>query len=337
VITAVFPATATTISVAAVAGVTKPVRGATPVTTTTAGTGYTGTVSWSGSPSTFAGATSYTATIILTATSGYTLTGVSANFFTVAGATSVTHSADSGVITAVFPATYKICNRSGFATCNQGDTGPGGGTIFYISTDGFNCGPTHTNTGSPTGNRCYYLEVAPSGWNQTINDPDTAWARALNADISEITNISARALVHNNAAEIGLGYKNSIAIVSQNNNYGGSSIYAAALAREYSGGTLTDWYLPTAAELNLLCQWNRGDTRYAMDIGLECGRGGGVINSANFGAETAGFLESNYWSSSEGDSSFAWYLDFRVSTLYLDYKYRGTGDNRKFVRPVRSF
>jgi hypothetical protein len=265
------------------------------------------------------------------------LTGVSANFFTVAGATSVTHSADSGVITAVFPATYKICNRSGFATCNQGDTGPGGGTIFYISTDGFNCGPTHTNTGSPTGNRCYYLEVAPSGWNQTINDPDTAWARALNADISEITNISARALVHNNAAEIGLGYKNSIAIVSQNNNYGGSSIYAAALAREYSGGTLTDWYLPTAAELNLLCQWNRGDTRYAMDIGLECGRGGGVINSANFGAETAGFLESNYWSSSEGDSSFAWYLDFRVSTLYLDYKYRGTGDNRKFVRPVRSF
>ena len=95
----------TTISAPAIAGVTAPVTGATPVTTTTAGTGYTGTVSWSGSPSTFAGGTSYTATITLTPTSGYTLTGVTANFFTVAGASSVTNSADSGVITAVFSAT----------------------------------------------------------------------------------------------------------------------------------------------------------------------------------------------------------------------------------------
>jgi len=95
----------TVINVAAIAGVTAPVTGATPVTTTTAGTGYTGTVSWFGSPSTFAAGTTYTATITLTPTSGYTLTGVSANFFTVAGATSVTHSANSGFITATFPAT----------------------------------------------------------------------------------------------------------------------------------------------------------------------------------------------------------------------------------------
>uniref|UniRef100_UPI00404AF196 fibronectin type III domain-containing protein n=1 Tax=Candidatus Planktophila sp. TaxID=2175601 RepID=UPI00404AF196 len=77
--------TNTVISVAAIAGVTAPVTGATPVSTTTAGTGYTGSVSWSGSPATFAGATIYTATITLTATSGYTLTGVNENFFTVAG------------------------------------------------------------------------------------------------------------------------------------------------------------------------------------------------------------------------------------------------------------
>jgi hypothetical protein len=105
VITAVFPATDATISVAAIAGVTAPVTGATPVTATTAGTGYTGTVSWSGSPSTFAAETIYTATISLTEAIGYTFTGVSANFFTVAGATSVTNSANSGVITATFPAT----------------------------------------------------------------------------------------------------------------------------------------------------------------------------------------------------------------------------------------
>ncbi|MFH1201252.1 MAG: YDG domain-containing protein, partial [bacterium] len=66
----------------AIAGVTPPVTGATPVTTVTAGTGYTGTVTWSGTPSTFASATIYTATITLTATAGYTLTGVTENQFT---------------------------------------------------------------------------------------------------------------------------------------------------------------------------------------------------------------------------------------------------------------
>jgi hypothetical protein len=99
------PVAPTVISVASIAGVTAPVTGATPVTTTTAGTGYTGAVSWNGSPGTFASVTTYTATITLTPTSGYTLTGVTADFFTVAGATSDTNSSNSEVVTAVFPAT----------------------------------------------------------------------------------------------------------------------------------------------------------------------------------------------------------------------------------------
>ena len=234
---------------------------------------------------------------------------------------------------------FKLTIQSGLNTpFKVGDRGPGGGFIYYVSDAGFNCGATFTNTGSPTGGKCKYLEVATSDWQ--ASEYTHPWAIGTKTSGNAIQNISSLAddaSEYNNARGVGLGYKNSIAIVAQNNNYGDSSIYAAALAREYSGGTLTDWYLPTAAELNLLCQWNRGDTRYRMDIGLECGRGGGAINSANFGAETAGFLESNYWSSSEGDSSNAWYLDFSLSTLYVDYKYRGTGGNRKFVRPVRSF
>ena len=95
------------ISTAAIAGVTPPVAGATPVTTSTAGTGYTGTVSWSPAVSgTFAYNTVYTATVTLTASSGYTLSGVAANFFTVTGtSSSATHAANSGVVTAAFPAT----------------------------------------------------------------------------------------------------------------------------------------------------------------------------------------------------------------------------------------
>ena len=95
----------TVITTAAIPGVTQPTYGETPVTTITETAQYTGTVSWSPSDATFAAGTVYTATITLTAKAGYTLTGVAENFFTVAGATA-TNSADSGVVTAVFPATF---------------------------------------------------------------------------------------------------------------------------------------------------------------------------------------------------------------------------------------
>jgi formylglycine-generating enzyme required for sulfatase activity len=93
------------ITLPVIPGVTAPVTGATPVTTVTETTQYTGTVAWSGTPTTFTASTVYTATISLTAKSGYTLNGVAANFFTVEGATSDTNPVNSGVITAVFPAT----------------------------------------------------------------------------------------------------------------------------------------------------------------------------------------------------------------------------------------
>jgi hypothetical protein len=151
VVTAVFPATgsvpATVITIASIPGVTVPVVGATPVTTITETDQYTGTVSWNPTDATFAATTVYTATITLTAKSGYTLTGVTADFFTVAGATA-TNSADSGVVTAIFP-------QADWATYNLRDTGPAGGLIFYINpnaaTDGWK-----------------YLEAAPADADSTL-------------------------------------------------------------------------------------------------------------------------------------------------------------------------
>ena len=68
--------------------------------------------------------TSYTATITLTAATDYTLTGVAANFFTVAGSTTDTNPVNSGVVTAVFPGVvYAV-----------GEVGPMGGLIFIIPT-----------------------------------------------------------------------------------------------------------------------------------------------------------------------------------------------------------
>ncbi|MGI6299754.1 MAG: hypothetical protein ACOX52_01640 [Verrucomicrobiota bacterium] len=60
------------------------------------------------------------ATITLTAKAGYTLTGVSENFFTVEGADTVSNAANSGVITAVFPATAPIYDECFIATAAFG-------------------------------------------------------------------------------------------------------------------------------------------------------------------------------------------------------------------------
>lgn len=93
------------ITLLAIPGVTAPVMGATPVTTGIDTAQYSGTITWSERPAIFLANTAYTVQITLSPKSGWTLTGVAANSFTVAGATSVTHEKNSGTVTAVFPAT----------------------------------------------------------------------------------------------------------------------------------------------------------------------------------------------------------------------------------------
>ena len=71
-----------------------------------------------------------------------------------------------------------------------GDPGPGGGIIYYVDNAGFSCGSGFTETGSPTGGKCKYLEVAPGGWNATAETAGLIWAVAANqaADVSGIAN-----------------------------------------------------------------------------------------------------------------------------------------------------
>ena len=60
--------------------------------------------------------------------------------------------------------------RSGMLeTPTIGDTGPGGGRIFYETTTAFACGRTLADT-------CNYLEVAPFGWLEDGIDPLFSWA-----------------------------------------------------------------------------------------------------------------------------------------------------------------
>jgi hypothetical protein len=106
----------------------RPVATETPVTTLD-NLQYSGTVSWSGTldGGKFAESTAYTATIALTAKTGYTFDGIDANTFPVTSATSVTHvvGTTSLSITAVFPETKGPAPTKDvdFTTANV--TGPG--------------------------------------------------------------------------------------------------------------------------------------------------------------------------------------------------------------------
>ncbi|WP_457945454.1 InlB B-repeat-containing protein [Caproiciproducens sp. LBM24188] len=99
---------ASTVDVLDLAGqLTAPVKNETPITSINT-TQYTGVVAWSSSPEKFLGGTVYTATITLTAKPGYTFSGLGANSFTLAGASSVTHDAGSGntlTVAVTFPKT----------------------------------------------------------------------------------------------------------------------------------------------------------------------------------------------------------------------------------------
>ena len=97
-----------TINLALIGGLAKPVHNATPVTSFQTDQ-YTATVSWSPNPFTDSGKfknnTNYTATVIITPKTGYTVDGLSQNYFTVTGATSTTNSPNSNTIVAIFPST----------------------------------------------------------------------------------------------------------------------------------------------------------------------------------------------------------------------------------------
>ena len=196
---ATFTVTVTTAPTAvnhlAISGVTAPVTGATPVTSVTADSQYTGTVSWSTSPVKFAPVATYTATITLSATADNTFSGVAANSFTVAGATSVTNSSGSGVITAVFPAT---------AGCDPGDYISTGACVHAPIGSFSSGGSATTATLCPTGfttlavgqTVCVSKPSAPTNVSATISNgtalisftPGTSGGLATHNEISMYLN-----------------------------------------------------------------------------------------------------------------------------------------------------
>jgi hypothetical protein len=164
--------------------------------------------------------------------------------------------------------TGPTCAQGG--ACVVGDTGPGGGVVFYVHASGtFACGPTGAST-------CTYLEAAPTSGTNAWNDTTTyQWSGVLNTAIGSAAQYT----------EVGTGYQNTEAIVAQSSTTG----KAGTITRAYRGpNNLTDWYLPSKDELNELCKYARQQT--TGDTSVAC---------ASTGSLRTGFIANDYWSSSE--------------------------------------
>jgi hypothetical protein len=238
---------------------------------------------------------------------------------TVAGATAYTITATNASGSATQTFTLTVTG----VVYTVGQTGPGGGKVFYAATTPFNCGPTLAAT-------CTYLEVAPSGWFSGVSgaiDPERALAQSTPVDYNSISVPGNGAT----ATAIGLGYRNTLAIVAQGNTNTATS--AAALADSHtvtvSGVVYDDWYLPSRDELNQMCKWARGQA-WTSDATV-CD-GTGTLNSATYGASTAG-LAYVYRSSSEYNASVSW--NHFLTTGDQIYSSKSQGIFR--VRPVRAF
>ena len=284
-----------------------------------------------------------------TAATGFTILstgGAIASFAISATPAGMSFSSSTGVLTGTpttvaAATTYTITatNASGSATqtfiltvtagvYTVGQTGPGGGTIFYVATTPFACGPTRLAS-------CTYLEAAPADIGTSIK-----WATGVSGGSGSgnakamVPGIQNDLTAYNNGLGIGLGYLNSIAIVEQHGGtYDASNNnYAAGAARAYEGGSKNDWYLPSTAELNLLCQWAGG---VAPSVTTEC-KGDSDI----YGASSAGFVDGTYWSSSVRNyDAYLQYFNVSVvsDTIYHGRQTYGIKDFARLVRPIRAF
>lgn len=137
-----------------------------------------------------------------------------------------------GLVPVVLPvstsASSHPCSEGG--ACAVGDTGPGGGIVFYVHDSGtFACGASMELT-------CSYLEAAPTSGTNAWTDVQRAFSGTTD-----------QWLLSNGA--LGYGYKNTTDFVAQNSTAG----RAITSARAYRGpNDLSDWFLPSQEELQHL-------------------------------------------------------------------------------------
>ncbi|HEX7405654.1 MAG TPA: hypothetical protein VF307_07005 [Candidatus Nanopelagicaceae bacterium] len=112
--------------------------------------------------------------------------------------------------------------------CVIGQTGPGGGTIFYDAGKRQKWG------------QC--LEAAPVRWAGGVQDPKVPWCNVFNLFFS--ASIASRSFI---GVAIGKGFANTNLL-----QIPGCSSGAGVLAHSYHGGRKSDWFLPSRNELHAM-------------------------------------------------------------------------------------
>jgi hypothetical protein len=218
-------------------------------------------------------------------------------------------------------------------TCAVGDTGPGGGIVFYVHAGG----GTFTSTGSDCNTACRYLEAAPSDpspvvWATTApacyNAGGTSSTNACQADSVYSGNLFAQASSRLASEAFGMGMANTNQIYARLTTVGKAATadYAAGVAYAYTNNGKSDWHLPSYVELNELCKYARQQTT-----------GNTNVACADSGSLRTGFSAAVYWSSSEYKFSedrgdYVRFYDFSDGSWGIGPK---TGSVR--FRPVRAF
>jgi hypothetical protein len=146
-------------------------------------------------------------------------TGSAASFVTSETITGLQFADTKSVVVYNF-ASVAPTNCATGGTCNVGDTGPGGGVVFY------DAGSTQAWG--------RYLEVAPSTWSGTDASSAGAWCSNTSASVGYTS------------TSLGDGLLDTTIMG------GGCTTGAGTKAITYSGGSRIDWYLPSSAEMSQL-------------------------------------------------------------------------------------
>ncbi|WP_214627078.1 S-layer homology domain-containing protein [Paenibacillus agaridevorans] len=275
----------TAITTAAISGVAVPVVGEEPIRRINANE-YTASVTWSPEvASRYAQGETYTATLTITPKRGYGLTGVPADFFTVAGATVVTNSADSGVVTAVFPATELIFSGGSGTTADPYHIGTAAGlnkvrdflkSSFKLTADIDLSGYAEGAGWAPIGSDWYSgFEGNFDGNGYTIEN------LTINGTGSEFTGLFGY-------VETGATVNN---VILENIDVGSSGGYVGGLAGA-SGGTITNSGVITGSVSGGDVSWAGGLVGYNFGTISDSFYEGNVIGTAVVAGGLVGYNES---------------------------------------------
>jgi hypothetical protein len=192
-----------------------------------------------------------------------------------------------------------------------GDTGPGGGIIFYVADGlgGRDLGFTlYMNATDTVGTSAHYLEAAPANISDYLQ-----WASAnhLIPGLSNWDVIAEREIDWG----IGRGRKNTEIIIAHS---AANSYDTPAAARTRTGmhgdGTMNDWFLPSRNELNQL---------FINRV---------IVNSASIAIGGSSLGTSVFWSSSQIDTFFVPVQVFSDGSRPSNHK-----DSVDTVRAIRAF